>query len=288
MTPALFDDRCCDLGEGPLWHPMRAELFWFDITAGRLLSRGAQGAREWRFDQMVSAAGWISADELLIASEAALFRFHLGTGAQHHVADLEAEQPDTRSNDGRADPMGGFWIGTMGKDPDTAPGAGAIYRWYRGTLRRVFGGLTIPNAICFSPDGRLGHFTDTATGQVMRVSLDAQGWPQKEPEVFLDLRAQGLHPDGAVIDRDGVLWLAQWGAGRVAAYGPEGRFLRAVTFDAPHTSCPAFGGADGRTLFCTTALQGMDAEARARHPLAGATFALADVAPGQLEPQVIL
>ncbi len=285
---SVYDPRACELGEGALWHPVRGQLFWFDILARKLLSQGPEGPQDWTFDRMVSAAGWVSRDEMLIASETALLRFHLTTGACVPVADLEADTPGTRSNDGRADPMGGFWIGTMGKIPDAAPGAGAIYRWYRGTLRRLFGGLTIPNAISFSPDGRVGHFTDTVTGQVMRVALDAEGWPRGQPEVFLDLRDEGLTPDGAVIDRDGVMWLAQWGAARVAAYGPDGRFLRAVGFDAPHTSCPAFGGAEGTTLFCTTALQGMDAAARARHPHAGKTFALADVARGQTEHQVIL
>jgi sugar lactone lactonase YvrE len=95
----------------------------------------------------------------------------------------------------------------------------------------------------------------------MRVALDADGWPAGEPELFLDLSADALNPDGAVIDADGTTWIAQWGASRVAAYAPDGSFLRAVEFPAPHTSCPAFGGPDLTTLFCTSARQGMDAAA---------------------------
>jgi sugar lactone lactonase YvrE len=106
-----------------------------------------------------------------------------------------------------------------------------------------------------------------------------------EPEVYLDLTAQGLNPDGAVIDTAGVMWLAQWGAARVAAYAPDGTFLRAVSFDAPHTTCPAFGG---DTLYCTTALQGMDAAAKAAHRHAGKTFMARGIATGQPEHQVIL
>ena len=64
----IFDDRPCALGEGPLWHPLRQQLFWFDITGKRLLTRTAGGPGEWQFDRMVSAAGWINTDELLIAS----------------------------------------------------------------------------------------------------------------------------------------------------------------------------------------------------------------------------
>lgn len=279
----IFDNRPCTLGEGPLWHPLRGQLYWFDIIGNRLLTRSAAGPQDWSFTEHVSAAGWISRDDLLIASETALFRFNLETGTRTDLTPLDADNPKTRSNDGRTDPQGGFWIGTMGKSAE--PGAGSIYRYHKGELRRLFPRITISNAICFTPDGRTAQFADTDTGRVMRVALDADGWPKGQPQVFLDLTAKGLNPDGAVIDASGVLWLAQWGAARVAAYAPDGTFLRAIPFDAPHTSCPAFGG---DTLYCTSALQGMDTQARAAHPHAGKTFMAPGIAKGQSEHQVIL
>lgn len=282
----IFDNRLCGLGEGPLWHPIREQLFWFDITAGKLLSRDATGPLEWAFPFNVSAAGWINRDELLIASETAFLRFSIATGAHSHLAALDAENPNTRSNDGRADPQGGFWIGTMGKAAEA--GVGGIWRFYKGEVRLLFKGISIPNAISFPPGGKAACFCDTVTGQVMRTALDGEGWPVGEPEVFLDLRAQGLNPDGAVFDKDGVFWLAEWGAARVAAYAPDGAFLRALPFNAPHTSCPAFGGPGLSTLFCTTARQGMEPDALAAHPDAGKTFAVAGVAQGQSEHMVTL
>jgi sugar lactone lactonase YvrE len=282
----IHDTRICELGEGALWHPLREQLFWFDILGKRLLTQDKGQPKEWSFPDRVSAAGWIDRDRLLIASERGLFEFNIETGATAPLAGLEEENSLTRSNDGRADPLGGFWIGTMGKKAET--GAGAIYRLYKGEVRRLFGSITIPNATCFSPDGRTAHFADTVAGRVMRVGLDSDGWPKGQPEVYLDLTTQGLNPDGAVIDASGAMWLAQWGAARVAAYDPQGQFLRAINFDAPHTSCPSFGGADLTTLYCTTALEGMDAAARASHPHAGKTFAAPGVAKGQAEHRVIL
>ena len=282
----IFDPRRCELGEGPLWHPIREQLFWFDILGKKLLTQSAAGPQYWQFSELVSAAAWLDHATLLIASETGLIRFSLDTGAQSKVCGLESDNPKNRSNDGRADPQGGFWIGTMSKTQ--TQGAGAVYRYCKGELRRLFNGLTIPNSICFSPDGTVGYFSDTVTGQVMRVALDSDGWPHAAPEVYLDLTADGLNPDGAVIDATGVMWLAQWGAARVAAYAPDGQFLRSISFDAPHTSCPAFGGSDNSTLFCTSALEGMDASARATHPNAGKTFAMHDIAKGQYEHQVTL
>lgn len=282
----IFDQRKCELGEGPLWHPIHEQLFWFDIIGKKMLSRSGSGAHEWQFAECVSAAGWIDRETLLIASETALIRFDIETGRQTTLCALEADTAQNRSNDGRADPNGGFWIGTMSKTATL--NAGAIYRYHKGELRRLFKDITIPNSICFAPSGRIAFFSDTILGCVMRVGLDADGWPDSQPSVFLDLTVQGLHPDGAVIDAQGVMWVAQWGASRVAAYGPDGQFLREIAFDAPHTSCPAFGGPNHSTLYCTSALQGMDDVARASYPNAGKTFAMPDVANGQYEHQVTL
>lgn len=282
----IYDHRACELGEGPLWHPVRGQLFWFDIIGQRMLSVERGAPREWRFPEMVSAAGWLSRDVLLIAGERDLFLFDVETEEMETLAELEADTPQTRSNDGRADPMGGFWIGTMGKRAE--PGAGAIYRYFDGELRRLYAGISIPNAICFAPDGRTAHFADTATGQVMRVALDAAGWPAGKPEVFIDLGRGDSGPDGAVTDAEGLLWLAVWGGGCLQAYAPDGRMVRQQDFAAPHLTCPAFGGAGLSTLFCTSALQGMDAAARGAFPSAGMTFMAEGLAQGRAEPQILL
>ena len=284
---AVWDETPCTLGEGPLWHPERRQLFWFDIIERRLLTREDGKPRSWQFDEHVSAAGWVDGTRLLIASETRLMVFDVESGAREDVHPLEADNPVTRSNDGRADPWGGFWIGTMGKGAE--PEAGAIWRLYRGELRRLIAPITISNAICFAPDRGCAYFTDTPTAVIRRIALDPEhGWPSAEPEAWLDLSAEGWRPDGAVTDAAGNLWSAQWGGSRVACYSPEGRFLRAVGFGAAHTSCPAFGGDDLTTLFCTTACEGLSPEALGAAPDSGKTFAAEGVARGLPEPRVLL
>lgn len=285
----IFDETPCELGEGALWHTERQALFWFDILHQRLHMKDAAGLTVWDMPEITSAAGIVARDTLLLASETAFWRFDITTGAQTRIAALDADDPGTRSNDGRADRQGGFWVGTMGKRGGADAGRGAIWRFYKGEVRKLFSGLTIPNALCFSPDGRSAFFADTLTHKVWRLALNADGWPHGQPEVFLDLTADGILPDGAVIAADGTFWNAQWGQGRVAAYAPDGTFLRAVTFaGSAQTSCPAFGGPDLTTLFCTSALEGMDAATRAANPNAGKTFAAPGIAKGLPEPVVIL
>lgn len=282
----LFDNRQCALGEGPLWHPQREQLFWFDILSNRLMTVEDGEQRHWQFDENVSAAGWTGRDTLLIASEIDLFHFDLNTGKADPICKLEADNPATRSNDGRADPAGGFWIGTMGKNAE--PGLGAIYRLYKGELRKLYPGITVPNSICFAPNGSLAFWCDTRTNQIMCQNLDPLGWPKGEPSVHVDLRAEGLNPDGSVTDAEGNLWNAQWGASRIAVYDTAGDFLHAIDVPGKHSSCPAFGGAALSTLYCTTARQNLSADYLDAHPENGQTFVIETEAKGWPEPQVFL
>ena len=279
MKIEIHDDRSCLLGEGPLWHPIRKRLFWFDILNKTLLTAG----QDWQFDRAVSAAGWVDDNRLLIASQTDLFLFDLRDGTSEHVLPLEADNEVTRSNDGRADPQGGFWIGTMGHQGEA--GAGALYRFYRGDLRQLRDGVTIPNATCFTPDGRHAYFADTAEHLVWRYSLDADGWPEGAPEVYLDHRETGINPDGAVVDATGHFICAEWGASRVARYDPAGDLVEEFKLPVPQPTCPAFGP---DALYVTTARQGKPGAPVDDAPYSGKTLRIDVPFKGQQEHRVIL
>ena len=278
----VFSNTVCTLGEGPLWHPEEQVLYWFDILGKRLYRSDGTEEQSWDFDEHVSAAGWIDTGVLLIASETALSVFETETGESTYIHPLESDNPVTRSNDGRADPWGGFWIGTMGKNAE--PGAGAIYRYYDGMLTKLFDKITISNAICFAPDRSHAFYTDTRKRKILKVALDDDGYPDGKPTLFTDLTAAELNPDGAVVDAEGNLWVAQWGASRVACYGPDGAFILAVAVPASQASCPAFGGPDLSTLYITSAAEGLDPASKGD----GKTFAIPSGTTGQKEHQVIL
>lgn len=286
MSVSVFDPHPCSLGEGPLWHPERGELFWFDINAHEMRSRTGAGERVWSFDRPVSAAGWVDTETLLIATATDLIRFDIETGAAERIVALEEDNTATRSNDGRADPMGGFWIGTMGHEAEA--GAGALYRYHRGTLRCLHDDITIPNATAFAPDGRTATFTDTTKRIVWRIHLDAEGWPEGEWEVYLDHREAGVSPDGAVFDAAGNFWCAEWGSSRVTCHDPQGNLVEEITFAASQPTCPAFGGPDLDILYITSATEGLAPQAMAQAPLSGQTLMARPGVRGQREHRVIL
>jgi sugar lactone lactonase YvrE len=284
MSATVFDDTPCALGEGPLF--AHGRLFWFDILNRRLHARAAgdAAAATWSFDEMFSAAGILPDGELLLASETGLWRFSPETGARERLLAVEADNPVTRSNDGRADRQGGFWIGTMGKSAEK--GAGSIWRFHRGELRRLVENVTVSNAICFAPDGRRGYYADTGTRKIMTWALDSDGWPSEEASVLADLADAGP-PDGAVTDVEGALWVALWGEARALRILADGSRDAEIPLPAPQPTCPAFGD-DLRTLYFTSARQGMDADALAAHPASGNVFATRVAMAGLPEPTVRL
>jgi sugar lactone lactonase YvrE len=284
----VLDETRCHLGEGPAYDAASDTAWWFDILEKRLHEvRLADGAvRLHTLPFMASALAFVDDTRQLVAADDGLYVRTLRDGRLTMVAPLEIDNPATRSNDGRTHPSGTLWIGTMGRKAE--PGAGAIYTFRAGELTRLFAGITIPNAICFSPEGATGYFADTRSAVLNRVPLDpATGLPTGAPQA---LRAHGGPGglDGAVVDAEGRIWCAIWGGACLHAFSPEGELVRRVAVPARQPSCPVFVGADFTRVLVTSAYEGMDEAARAADAHHGRTFLLDAGATGRPEPRVQL
>lgn len=286
-TAKLFIDCRCELGEGPFWHPLLDQLFWFDILNQTLYSadKGGTITNRWIFDEPVTAAAVIDHDHLAVASASALLKFNLRTNEKSIIVPLEADKPGNRSNDSRVNHAGGFWIGTMSRKGDAEPEQGAVYQYRGGELVQLFDKVTITNSICFSPDGRLAYFTDTPTRKILKRPIDpASGLPAGDWRLFADLEGQRGYPDGSVVDADGYLWNARWGGNCVVRHAPDGSVDRIVEVPTANVSCPAFGGDDLKTLYLTTAREHMTPEELDKDPLAGSIFSIRVDTPGLPDP----
>jgi sugar lactone lactonase YvrE len=286
---SVFSDHICQLGEGPSYDPATEALFWFDIVNGQLLEKplsgGATAVHE--LGQMASAIAIIDDKRQLIATETGLHVRDVATGKLTLHTPIEADNPVTRSNDSRVHPCGAFWVGTMAKDE--SKGAGSIYWFFKGELRTLYTGITVSNSICFSEDGTIAYYTDTATGLLMRVACDpATGLPVGESKVFVDHRSSKGYVDGSIVDRDGVLWNAVWGGKAVKAYSPDGTLLREVAMPMTQPSCPAFVGKQADRLAVTSAWSGKDEKQRQLDPQAGMTFLIDIPVNGRFEPRVLI
>ena len=289
-TARLLLDCQCQLGEGPIWHPARQQLFFFDINEQTLFAVTAEGeiADSWLFNETVAAAAVIDEHTLALATDTGLKQFDLATGGMNRINEIEADRPDTRTNDSRVHPSGAFWIGTMTRSEQEAP-VGSVYHYRAGTLTTLKSGIKIPNATCFSPDGRIAYWTDTPTKQIMQVATDpTTGLPVGEWTLFADVSEGRGYPDGAVVDSEGYLWNAKWGGSCVVRHAPDGSIDRIVEVPVSQVTCPAFGGPDLKTLFITTANKNLSTEQLAAEKHAGSLFAIEVDVAGQPEPFITL
>lgn len=275
-----------ELGEGPLAHPGRGSLIWFDVLKRGVFERPFQGgeAREHVLDVMASAAALVDDRRVLLATEVDLRLFDLDAGTTKTVAPFLEREPGLRSNDGGVHPSGAFWISSMGKQAE--PEAGAIW-WFRdGDLRLLFDRITIPNAISFTPSGDAAYFADSTKRTVWRVPVEPEtGLPTGEPVVFRQLRDEGA-PDGAMVDAEGRLWIACWGGSAVYVWNSDGTCYDVCKLPVRQPSCPAFFGPNLDEIAVTTAREHMSADQLAAEPLAGSVFKLRRKVRGVAEPFV--
>lgn len=270
------------LGEGPGYDPVSELIWWFDITNCKLnfMNVSSRDRRIITLPEMGSVLAVVDAGRQLIAMESGLYFRDVSHGALSLHVGIEADNETTRSNDGRVHPSGALWISTMSKIEET--GAGSIYHVYKGEVTTLFENLTIPNAICFSPDGTIGYFIDTPTGLFMRVPLDPEtGLPVGPEEVFVDTSGKPGGMDGAICDGDGHIWAARYGAGVLDHYSTDGRLLDRYQVPARQPTCPAFIGRDGGWMMVTSAAQNTVPE---QEPNAGFTFALVTGAKPRFDP----
>ena len=287
---AIFEPTHCQLGEGPTYDTGSDTAWWFDILGKKLIERTLSADRAIVHDlpRMASALAVVDGDRQLLICDDGLYLRKTADGTLSLLKALEADNTKTRSNDSRVHPSGAMWIGTMGIEAET--GAGAIYHFHRGELQVLYSHISVPNSICFNTDGSVGHYTDTPTGKVMRVALDpANGLPVGEPAVFLDRTTDSTgSADGAVMDADGIIWIARWDGACIKAYDPTGACVETITLPAARITCPAFIGADAEQMIVTSASTGLSLEQADQQPHAGQTFLLDRPMRGKAEPNVVL
>jgi len=275
----LAVDSRCTLGEGILWCDRRRVLYWTDILAAELWRHDpASGhTHTWSLPSPLGCLALGEDGRLLLGLAKGLHasdvEAQLGTRelAMTKLADVEAGEPMTRVNDGRADRQGGFVFGTKSEHADLrAVGRFHQYTAMHGLRELALPRAAIPNSICFDAAGTTMYFCDSVMPRILRCRYDAASATVSDIGVFVEVEASGAEPDGAIVDDEGALWSAQWGTGRVVRYLPDGRIDRIVHVSAPQPSCCVLRG---DTLYITSARIGLDADALAAHPLSGGVFA---------------
>lgn len=260
------------LGEGITWSTEEQALWWIDIE-GRALFRHRDGVtRRWPLAEKPGALAPRRGGGILLALVSGIGTFDPATGLWSRIAAFEPPVPHGRANDGKCDRQGRFWCGVMDSRGDRD--SGGLYRLdAHGLATRCIDGLTVPNGLAWSPDGTRVYLADSPTGTIRVYDFDPNTGAFLHGRSFAEVPGPGV-PDGATVDADGYLWTCEWGGSRLVRYAPDGAVDRIVPMPVSNPTCCTFGGPDLRTLYVTSARQGLDAEALAKEPEAGGVFGL--------------
>ena len=274
-----IDGRRNILGEGPFWDEVSQKLTLVDILGKLVLEYDADGKETavWPMPDVVSTA--------IPRRRGTGFLVTLRDGAylfdpkSHGLKKLASPDPDpgNRSNESRTDPSGRLWLGTMqynvgpngeGLPIDRSSGTLSVVN-ADGTSKQMVTGVGISNTLCFSPDKRFLYFADTRLGVIFRYRYEGDGPVLSEKQVFSDFKERGS-PDGSAIDEDGFLWNARWGGSAIIRFAPDGSVDRIIEVPVKQPTSCVFGGPDRKTLFVTSAAEGL--KDRGPNSLDGATL----------------
>lgn len=293
MTAELIVDARNATGESPVWQAHENALYWVDIPAGRLHRWQLDGqTTSWQADEMLACIARSPQGHWLGAQESGIFQLTPqadGRLRAEQCASVEHAREKMRFNDGRCDRQGRFWAGTMQTNMGVET-VGALYRYdpqVGGPVQPLIArlqGLTVPNGMAFSPDGKTMYVSDSHPGVQLIWAFDYDidsGTPHNR-RVFVDMNNHPGRPDGATVDADGCYWICAIDAGQVLRFTPEGKLDRALELPVKKPTMCAFGGPQLDTLFVTSIRpQGVDL---ADQPLAGGVFALNPGVKGLAEP----
>jgi sugar lactone lactonase YvrE len=277
------------LGESPVWHPREQVLYYTDIPGRRLhrFDPRCGDLRHWAFDAEVASLAPMMNGALLLAMRDGLWEFDPASGERARLADPPYDPAVERFNDGKCDPQGRFWVGTIYEPRD--PPLASLHCYAQGKLTRRLDGMTVVNGLAWSPNGRTMHWSDTKAHTVYAADFEPASGALGRRRVFARFPARqpgeplthyGGRPDGAAMDAEGCCWIAMFEGQRLLRLSPEGEVVRELALPVRCPTMPCFGGPDLKTLYITSARENRPAAELIEQPYAGCVFAIDIDVPG--------
>lgn len=275
----------CELGEGPVWDDALHRLLWVDIPKGTIHEwyPGTRLHNVTTFPVKIGAIA-IAVDGRLIAATYSGFAVvDLRDQSINPLTDPEAHLPNNRFNDGKCDPKGRFWAGTM----DVTTGkryAGNLYMLdENGCAHTKIKNVTCSNGLAWSLDQKTMYYIDTPTRQVVAFDFDSSLGVISNRKVVIAVPPIDGLPDGMTIDQEGMLWIALWGGWKIARWNPyTGEKLAEINLPVSQVTSCTFGGADLNDLYITSAKIGLTGDKLTSQPLAGSLFVIKNMPVGGL------
>ena len=262
------------LGEGAFWNHETQEFYWVDIEGKKLhiYQPSLNTNRSLETPSRVGTVVPMNTNESVIALEDGLYKINTQTGVTSLIAAVEADRPDNRFNDGKCDPMGRLWAGTMSMVGQRK--AGSLYRVEpNGTVSKQLDSISTSNGIVWTADQQTMYYIDTGRRNIRAFDYNPASGDITNERVAVSVPDSLGYPDGMAIDEHDMLWVGMWGGQAVAHFNPKtGQLVQKIKVPALNVTACAFGGPNLDTLYITTARQGMKDAQFKEFPDAGSIF----------------
>lgn len=245
----------CFVGEGPVWDVAEQALYLVDIVgkAVHRYSPGTGATRSWDVGQIIGSMALRRQGGAIVALKEGIFTLDLDSGATALLAAARHIHPRAQMNDGKVDRRGRFVVGSGDSDIRDCRPYGTLYRLDPDhSLHELDREISISNGPCWSPDNRTLYFADSLPYRIYAYDYDLETGAVANRRLFADTRDLGGIPDGATVDRDGLLWMAICEAAKVVAFRPDGRVERIIEMPVRYPASVMFGGPDLDELYVTT------------------------------------
>lgn len=262
------------LGEGAIWNHETNELFWIDIE-GKSLNMLDPKTKQNRSFSTASHIGIVvpkSKDEALVALVDGIYTMNLNTGQTEIFADMKDVLTGCRLNDGKCDPAGRLWVGSMNWQQEKGKADLFMIQNDRSVTTKI-DSVTISNGIVWTKDKKTMYYIDTPTSQIKAYDYDNATGNISNGRVAVEVSPDLGFPDGMTIDAEDMVWVGMWNGNAVIRFNPKtGKLLQKIEVPAHNVTSCAFGGENLETLFITTAKLDMTDEEHKKYPLAGSVF----------------
>ncbi|PXX30589.1 sugar lactone lactonase YvrE [Arenibacter sp. ARW7G5Y1] len=274
MSPEVVCDKICELGEGPLWDPTRKLICWVDILKGHIheWSVVSEELNTIQVSQMIGAMAICNDGNYIAAMKNGFGFVNRETGKVDMIANPEEHLPENRFNDGKCDPYGRFWAGTMPIAEDKSSGSLYFLDTSLNVQKKEIN-IGVSNGLAWSLDHKTMYFIDSPTRQVVGYDYDKESGKLANKRTAIAIAEEDGFPDGMTIDHEGMLWVAHWGGWQVARYDPvTGKKMLSISMPVSQVTSCSFGGDSMEDLYITSARKGLSKVELEKQPLAGSLF----------------
>lgn len=284
MRAELLVDCKNQHGEGILWNPEEGLVWWTDIEGCALWSFNptTSQAAKHPMPERVCCFAPRAAGGMIVAYADRVVLFDPGTGDEAIITWFEAENAETRLNDGRTDRQGRLIVGGMNEVSGKADSS-VIRIDTDLSVSTIIDNVSCANSTCFSPDGSTMFFADTPDREIVAFDYDQTNGSVSNRRSHANFKCEPGLPDGSCVDEEGGVWNAEWQGRRVVRVAPDGSIDRVIEVPVWKPTCCAFGGPKLDTLFITTSRLLSDAAALDEEPESGGLFAVKPGVRGVLD-----